>query len=116
MIRKKDYVLPTVYDIYIRGEEEKLNCVRKVVNELARYGGVVDSCPEKLNIPLKYMMYLLVGSEDYLGYLVSMNTDNPECVILHAETEEPQSICNAFKDCFSDIEIDFKKAVKENGS
>ena len=97
MIRKKDYVLPTVYDIYVRGEEEKLNGVRKVINELARYGGVVDLCPEKLYIPLKYMMYLLVGSEDYSGYLISMNTDNPECVILHTETEEPQCVQGLFQ-------------------
>ena len=110
MMKKKDYIPPTVYDMYIRGEEEKLNCVRKVVNELARYGGVVDSCPDKLNIPLKYMMMLLIGSDNHSGYVVSMNTDDSKCVVLHTETEEPQSICNAFKDCFSDIEIDFKKA------
>ena len=110
MIKKKDFIPPTVYDIYIRGEEEKLNGVKKVVNELARYGGVTDSCPDKLYIPLKFMMMLLVGSENHSGYVVSMNTDDPECVVLHTETEEPQSICNAFKDCFSDIEIDFKKA------
>lgn len=110
MMKKKDYIPPTVYDIYIRGEEEKLNAVRKVVNELDRYGGVADSCPDKLYIPLKYMMMLLIGSDNHSGYVVSMNTDDPRCVILHVETEEPQSICNAFKDCFSDIEIDFKKA------
>lgn len=110
MIKKKDFIPPTVYDIYIRGEEEKLNGVRKVVNELARYGGVDDLCPDKLYIPLKFMMMLLVGSENHSGYVVSMNTDDPECVVLHTETEEPQSICNAFMDCFSDIEIDYKKA------
>lgn len=110
MMKKKDFIPPTVYDIYIRGEEEILNGVRKVVNELARYGGVTDSCPDKLYIPLKFMMKLLIGSENYSGYVISMNTDNPESVVLHTETEEPQSICNAFKDCFSDIEIDFKKA------
>lgn len=110
MIKKKNFIPPTVYDIYIRGEEEKLNGVRKVVNELARYGGVTDSCPDKLYIPLKFMMKLLVGSEKYSGYVISMNTDDPECVVLHTETEEPQSICNAFKDCFIDIVIDFKKA------
>ena len=110
MMKKKDFIPPTVYDIYIRGEEEKLNGVKKVVNELARYGGVDDLCPDKLYIPLKYMMMLLVGSENHSGYVVSMNTDDSKCVVLHTETEEPQSICNAFKDCFSDIEIDFKKA------
>lgn len=110
MIKKKDFIPPTVYDIYIRGEEEKLNGIRKVVNELARYGGVDDLCPDKLYIPLKFMMKLLVGSDNHSGYVVSMNTDDPECVVLHTETEEPQSICNAFKDCFIDIEIDFKKA------
>lgn len=110
MMKKKDFIPPTVYDIYIRGEEEKLNGVRKVVNELARYGGVDNLCPDKLYIPLKFMMMLLVGSENHSGYVVSMNTDDPECVVLHTETEEPQSICNAFKDCFSDIELDFKKA------
>lgn len=110
MIKKKDFIPPTVYDIYIRGEEEKLNGVKKVVNELARYGGVTDSCPDKLYIPLKFMMMLLIGSDNHSGYVVSMNTDDPECVVLHTETEEPQSICNAFIDCFSDIVIDFKKA------
>ena len=110
MIKIKDLIPPTVYDIYIRGEEEKLNGVKKVVNELARYGGVDDSCPDKLFVPLKFMMMLLVGSENHSGYVVSMNTDDPECVVLHTETEEPQSICNAFKDCFFDIVIDFKKA------
>ena len=62
MIKKKDYIPPTVYDIYIRGEEEKLNGVRKVVNELARYGGVDDLCPDKLYIPLKFMMKFLSSS------------------------------------------------------
>lgn len=47
MLKKKDFIPPTVYDIYIRGEEEKLNGVRKVVNELARYGGVDDLCIAK---------------------------------------------------------------------
>ncbi|MDY2832219.1 MAG: hypothetical protein SOU49_05675 [Sodaliphilus pleomorphus] len=56
------------------------------------------------------MMKLLVGSDNHSGYVISMNTDDPECVVLHTETEEPQSICNAFKDCFFDIVIDFKKA------
>lgn len=110
MIKKKDIIPPTVYDIYIRGEEGNLNCVRKVVNELARYCGVTDSCPDKLYIPLKFMMKLLVGSDNHSGYVVSMNTDDPECVVLHTATKEPQSICNAFKDCFIDIVIDFKKA------
>lgn len=111
MIKKKDYIPPTVYDIYIRGEEEKLNGVRKVVNELARYGGVDDLCPDKLYIPLKFMMKLLVGSENHSGYVVSMNTDDPECVVLHTETEEPQSICNALKECFSDINIEIKNSM-----
>ena len=61
------------------------------------------------DIPLKYMMMLLIGSDNHSGYVLSMNTDDPECVVLHTETEDPQSISNAFKDCFSDIEIDFKK-------
>lgn len=111
MIKKKDYIPPTVYDIYIRCEEEKLNCVRKVVNELARYGGVADSCPEKLNIPLKYMMMLLVGTENHSGYVVSMNTDDHECVILQTETEEPHALCNALKECFSDINIEIKNSM-----
>lgn len=111
MIKKKDYIPPTVYDIYIRGEEEKLNGVRKVVNELARYGGVDDSCPDKLYIPLKYMMMLLVGTENHSGYVVSMNTDDPECVILQTETEEPHVLCNALKECFSDINIEIKNSM-----
>ena len=111
MMKKKDYIPPTVYDIYIRGEEEKLNCVRKVVNELARYGGVADSCPEKLNIPLKYMMMLLVGSENHSGFVISMNTDDSECVILQTETEEPHVLCNALKECFSDINTEIKSSI-----
>lgn len=110
-MKKKDYFPPTVYDIYIRGEEEKLNCVRKFVNELARYGGVDDSCPEKLNIPLKYMMMLLVGTENHSGYIVSMNTDDSECVILQTETEEPHALCNALKECFSDINTEIKSSM-----
>lgn len=108
---KKFYFPLAVYDIYIRGEEEKLNGVRKVVNELARYGGVADSCPDKLYIPLKYMMMLLVDSENHSGFVISMNTDNPECVILQTETEEPHVLCNALKECFSDINIEIKNSM-----
>jgi hypothetical protein len=111
MRMKKFYFPLAVYDIYIRGEEEKLNCVRKVVNELARYGGVADPCPEKLNIPLKYMMMLLVGSENHSGFVIFMNTDDSECVILQTETEEPHALCNALKECFSDINTEIKNSM-----
>ena len=111
MIKKKNFIPPTVYDIYIRGEEEKLNGVRKVVNELARYGGVDDLCPDKLYIPLKFMMKLLVGSDNHSGYVISMNTDDSECVILQTETEEPHALCNALKECFSDINTEIKSSI-----
>ena len=110
MRKKKEFIPPAIYDISIRGSEQQCNTIKKIVNELSRYGGVADLCPGKLFVPVEMMMMLLVGSDEYSGYVISMNTDDPRCVILHTETEDPQAICNAFKDCFSDIEIDFKKA------
>jgi len=53
-------------------------------------------------------MYALVGSRYYDGNLLSMNTDNPERIILHAEANKMTPLLYALRQAFPDLNITMK--------
>ena len=75
---------PHEADYFLRGSAEELAAVKALVDELTqKYGDAFNEFG--LYIPMNILMNTLVGSRYYDGNLLTMNTDDPECIVLHAE-------------------------------
>jgi hypothetical protein len=54
-------------------------------------------------------MKTLVGSRYYDGNLLSMDTDNPECIVLHAEANKMEPLLYALRQTFPNLEIEMRE-------
>ena len=99
---------PHEADYYLKGSAQELTAIKVLVEKLARqYGDVENECG--LYIPLGVLMNVLVGSPYYEGYLQTMNTDNPECVILHAEANRCEPLLYALREAFPYLNIEMRE-------
>ena len=95
---------PHEADYILRGSDEQLFAVKKLVEELTQqYGTPGNECG--LHIPLGVLMNVLVGSPYYEGNLLAMNIDNPECVVLHAEANRMQPLLYALRSSFPHLNV-----------
>jgi len=62
-----------------------------------------------LYVPMEILMKTLVGSKYYVGNLLTMNTDNPECIVLHAEANKMEPLLYALRQAFPNLNIEMKK-------
>ncbi len=58
---------------------------------------------------MNILMNTLVGSRYYDGNLLSMKTDNPECIVLHAEANKMEPLLYALRQAFPNLEIEMKE-------
>ena len=96
---------PHEADYFLKGSAQELSAVKTLVEELARqYGDVGNECG--LYIPMGVLMNVLVGSPYYEGNLLSMDTHNPECIILHAEANRCEPLLYALREAFPYLNIE----------
>lgn len=99
---------PHEADYFLKGSAQELAAVKALVDELAQKYG--DACNEfGLYIPMNILMKTLVGSRYYDGNLLSMNNDNPECIVLHAEANKMEPLLYALRQAFPYLEIEMKE-------
>ena len=99
---------PHEADYFLRGSAEELAAVKTLVDELTqKYGDAFNEFG--LYIPMNILMKTLVGSRYYDGNLLSMNTDDPECIVLHAEANTMEPLLYALRQAFPNLEIEMKE-------
>ena len=99
---------PHEADYYLRGSAEELAAVKILIDELTqKYGDAYNEFG--LYIPMNILMKTLVGSRYYDGNLLSMNTDDPECIVLHAEANTMEPLLYALRQVFNNLEIEMKE-------
>ena len=99
---------PHEADYFLKGSAQELAAVKALVDELTQKYG--DACNEfGLYIPMNILMKTLVGSRYYDGNLLSMNTDDPECIVLHAEANKMEPLLYALRQVFNNLEIEMKE-------
>ena len=99
---------PHEADYFLRGSAEELAAVKALVDELTqKYGDAYNEFG--LYIPMNILMKTLVGSRYYDGNLLSMNTDDPECIVLHAEANTMEPLLYALRQAFPNLEIEMKE-------
>ena len=99
---------PHEADYFLRGSAEELAAVKALVDELTqKYGDAFNEFG--LYIPMNILMNTLVGSRYYDGNLLTMNTDDPECIVLHAEANTMEPLFYALRQAFPNLEIEMKE-------
>ena len=99
---------PHEADYFLKGSAQELAAVKALVDELTQKYG--DACNEfGLYIPMNILMKSLVGSRYYDGNLLTMNTDDPECIVLHAEANTMEPLLYALRQAFPNLEIEMKE-------
>ena len=99
---------PHEADYFLRGSAEELAAVKTLVDELTqKYGDAFNEFG--LYIPMNILMKTLVGSRYYDGNLLTMNTDDPECIVLHAEANTMEPLLYALQQAFPNLEIEMKE-------
>jgi len=99
---------PHEANYFLRGSAEELAAVKALVDELTqKYGDAFNEFG--LYIPMNILMKTLVGSRYYDGNLLTMNTDDPECIVLHAEANTMEPLLYALRQAFPNLEIEMKE-------
>ena len=99
---------PHEADYFLRGSAEELAAVKALVDELTqKYGDAFNEFG--LYIPMNILMKTFVGSRYYDGNLLTMNTDDPECIVLHAEANTMEPLLYALRQAFPNLEIEMKE-------
>ena len=99
---------PHEADYFLRGSAEELAAVKTLVDELTqKYGDAFNEFG--LYIPMNILMKTLVGSRYYDGNLLTMDTDDPECIVLHAEANTMEPLLYALRQAFPNLEIEMKE-------
>jgi hypothetical protein len=105
---RKEVENPHEADYFLRGSAEELAAVKTLVDELTqKYGDAFNEFG--LYIPMNILMKTLVGSRYYDGNLLSMNTDDPECIVLHAEANKMEPLLYALRQAFPNLQIEMKE-------
>lgn len=95
-------------DYFLRGSAQELEPVKMLVNELTqRYGTVGNELG--LYVPMEILMKTLVGSKYYAGNLLTMNTDTPDCIVLHAEANRMEPLLYALRQAFPNLDIEMQE-------
>ena len=99
---------PHEADYLLKGTAEELAAVKTLVDELAQKYGEPEN-ELGLYISMNVLMKMLVGSQYYDGNLLTMNTDDPECIVLHAEANRVEPLLYALRQAFPNLDIDVKQ-------
>ena len=101
---------PHEADYCLRGSSEELARVKDIIDRLTqRFGDPNNELG--LFLPMEHLMFYLVGSNYYEGNLLRMNTDDPECIVLHAELNEIKSLLYALRFRFPKLDIEMQETA-----
>ena len=101
---------PHEADYYLRGSTEELDRVKDIIDRLTqRFGDPNNELG--LFLPMEHLMFYLVGSNYYEGNLLRMNTDDPTCIVLHAELNDIKSLLYALRFRFPKLDIEMKETA-----
>ena len=92
----------------MRGSAEELVAVKTLVDELAQKYGEPEN-ELGLYVSMNILMKTLVGSHYYDGNLLRMNTDDSECIVLHAEANTMEPLLYALRQAFPNLKIEMKE-------
>ena len=81
---------------------------KTLVDELAQKYGEPEN-ELGLYISMNILMKTLVGSHYYDGNLLTMNTDDPECIVLHAEANRVEPLLYALRQAFPNLDVEVKE-------
>ena len=101
---------PHEADYYLRGAAEELARVKDVIDRLTQRFGTPNN-ELGLFLPLEHLMFYLVGSRFYEGNILRMNTDDPHCIVLHAELNEIKSLLYALRFRFPNLNIEMQETA-----
>jgi hypothetical protein len=105
---RKEVENPHEADYFLRGSAEELVAVKTLVDELAqKYGEPANELG--LYISMNILMKTLVGSQYYDGNLLTINTVDPECIVLHAEANRVEPLLYALRQAFPNLDIEVKE-------
>ena len=99
---------PHEADYLLKGTAEELAAVKTLVDELAQKYGEPEN-ELGLYISMNVLMKMLVGSQYYDGNLLTMNTDDPECIVLHAEANRVEPLLYALRQAFPNLDVEVKE-------
>ena len=99
---------PHEADYFVRGSAEEIVAVKTLVDELAQKYGEPEN-ELGLYISMNILMKTLVGSHYYDGNLLTMNTDDPECIVLHAEANRVEPLLYALRQAFPNLDVEVKE-------
>ena len=101
---------PREADYYLRGSAEELARVKEIIDRLTqRFGDPNNELG--LYLPMEHLMFYLVGSKYYQGNLLRMDTDDPECIILHAEANDMRPLLYALRYRFPKLNIEMQETA-----
>ena len=101
---------PHEADYYLRGSAQELAQVKALVDQLTQRYGTPDN-EFGLFVPMEVLMHHLVGSKYYEGNLLRMNTDDPACIVLHAEANGMRPLFYALRQRFPNLDIEMRETV-----
>ena len=101
---------PHEADYYLRGSTEELDRVKDIIDRLTQRFGTPNN-ELGLFLPMEHLMFYLVGSNYYEGNLLRMNTDDPECIVLHAELNDIKSLLFALRFRFPKLNIEMQETA-----
>ena len=101
---------PHEADYFLHGSAEELVRVKDIIDRLTqRYGDPNNELG--IFLPMEHLMFYLVGSKYYQGNLLRMDTDDPECIILHAEANDMNPLLYALRYRFPKLDIEMKETA-----
>lgn len=99
---------PHEADYFLRGSAQELAQVKALVDQLTQRYGDPDN-EFGLFVPMEVLMHHLVGSKHYEGNLLRMNTDDPACIVLHAEANGMRPLFYALRQKFPNLDIEMQE-------
>lgn len=101
---------PHEADYHLRGSVEELARVKDIIDRLTQRFGTPNN-ELGLFLPMEHLMFYLVGSKYYEGNLLRMDTDDPECIILHAEANDMNPLLYALRYRFPKLDIEMQETA-----
>lgn len=101
---------PHAADYFLRGSAEELTQVKEIIDRLTQRFGTPNN-ELGLFLPMEHLMSYLVGSRFYEGNILRMNTDDPACIVLHAEANGMRPLLYALRQRFPNLNVEAQETA-----
>ena len=106
---------PTTYEYTLTGDAATLDGVETLIRDLCKRCGIPENEEGGLGlyVPQRTLMKVLVGSDTvyYRGNILYMNRNAPDCLSITTESEQGEPLLYAFRQCFENLDVEFKRNV-----